>query len=313
MVGCPSAVGSATQVCWPAGDPSIRQFNDLFIGIDISKHKLDIAFGDDPQSPVESIDYTDEQVNQLVKRLQAEQPKLIVLEATGGLERPLMEALQQGGLPVARVQPRRVRAFAYAAGLLAKTDRLDARLLAQFGRNLMPSALPRPDETRQEARDLLARRSQLLEIRIAESNRLGTASCCVREHIQRHLEWLDEEIANLEKEIEERMNASDELRQQRELLQSVPGVGKITACMLAASLEEVQTRKAKQVASFCLLGSPLTPIRVAQKIKNDAFMADEQIFAMGFTWPPYRPRASILSSVPSFSACKKLVNPSKLP
>ncbi len=223
---------------------------ELFVGIDISKHKLDIALGDDKQSPVESIDYTSEQVNRLVERLQAMQPKLIVFEATGGLERPLMEALHAAGLPVVRVQPRRVRAFAYAEGQLAKTDRLDARLLAHFGRKVTPPAHPPMEERRQALRDLLTRRSQLLQIRTAESNRLGTASRHVREGIERHLEWLNKEIASVEKEIQELMDGSDELRQQQELLQSVPGIGKITAFMLAASLENIQDKSAKQVAAF---------------------------------------------------------------
>lgn len=224
--------------------------SDLFVGIDISKRKLDVAFGDDPQSPVETLDYTPQQVERLLQRFQDQQPTLIVLEATGGLERPLLEALQAAKLPAVRVPPRRVRAFAYAEGRLAKTDRLDARLLAHFGRKMAPPVTPALDEIRQRIRDLLARREQLLQMRTAERNRLGTASQATREHIQRHLEWLDEEIRQVEQEIQSLIDQSEELRQQQELLMSVPGIGPITAFMLAAFLSYIEGRSAKQVVAF---------------------------------------------------------------
>lgn len=220
------------------------------IGIDVSKSKLDVAFEPTDSTPVETFAYTPEQVEQLVKRLEKLQPHLIVLEATGGLERPLWEALHKAHLPVVRVQPRRVRAFAYAEGRLAKTDRLDAHLLAHFGSKMALVPTPAPDETRQKMRDLLARREQLLQIRTAERNRLGTASQAVRAGIQRHLQWLDEEIRQVEEEIQALIDQSDELACQHALLMSVPGIGKISAFTLSAFLSCLQDKNAKQVAAY---------------------------------------------------------------
>ncbi len=117
-----------------------------------------------------------------------------MLEATGGLERPLLEALHAADLPVVRVQPRRVRAFAVAEGRLAKTDTLDARLLAAFAQRMTPPPTPQIQESSQTLRDLLTRRQQLLQIRTAERNRLSTAPKATRSSIEKHLEWLDTEI-----------------------------------------------------------------------------------------------------------------------
>jgi transposase len=172
------------------------------------------------------------------------------LEATGGLERRIFEALHQAGLLVVRVQPQRVRALARAEGLLAKTDKLDARLLARFGAKIRPPASPALDEQQRAMIDLLARRTQLLQIRTAESNRLGTAGKAVQKHIQDHLDWLAEEIADVEEEIEEHINNSDDLQHKRELLESVPGIGKVTAQTLLIRLPELHSKNRKELAHF---------------------------------------------------------------
>lgn len=223
---------------------------ERFIGIDVSKATLDVAFGHDEQAPVESIPYTPDHVAHLVERLQQLQPTLIVLEATGGLERSLVDALQQAGLLVVRIQPQRVRALAKAEGLLAKTDRLDARLLARFGERIRPPAEAAPDPQQQEISDLLARRTQLLQMRTAERNRLGTAGPAVRKRIQEHLDWLDKALAEIEHDIEDRINSSDDLPRQQQLLQSVPGIGKITAQTLLVRLPELQSKDRKAIACF---------------------------------------------------------------
>ncbi|MFN3742938.1 MAG: IS110 family transposase [Anaerolineales bacterium] len=223
---------------------------ERFIGIDISKKELVVAFGGEETSLVETLPYTEETVQQLIRRLQKQPPTLIVLEATGGLERPLLEALQAAGLPAVRVQPRRVRAFAMAEGRLAKTDTLDARLLAAFGQRMTPPPTPQTDELRQTIRDLLTRREQLIQIRTAERNRLSTAPKSTRKSIQQHLEWLDNEIHRLDKEIQNHIDHSAELKQQQELLTSVPGIGKVTAFHLVASLSQTEDKNAKQTASF---------------------------------------------------------------
>jgi transposase len=223
---------------------------ERFIGIDVAKASLEVAFGHEEQAPVERIPYTPEHVARLVERLRQLQPTLIVLEATGGLERPLMEALQQAELLVVRVQPQRVRALAKAEGLLAKTDRLDARLLARFGERIRPPATAAPDAQQQELRDLLARRTQLLQMRTAERNRLQTAGPAVRKRIQVHLDWLDQALLEIERDIEERFNSTDDLPPQQKLLQSVPGIGKITAQILLIRLPELQSQDRKAIAAF---------------------------------------------------------------
>lgn len=221
-----------------------------FIGIDISKKELVIAFGEEDTSPVETLPYTTDTVEALIPRFKALRPTLIVLEATGGLERPLLQALQAAELPAVRVQPRRVRAFAVAEGRFAKTDTLDARLLAAFGQRMTPPPTPQPDETRQTLRDLLTRREQLVRIRTAERNRLSTAPQATRPSIQQHLDWLDREIRRLEKEIQDFIDQSDEFKEQEELLTSVPGIGKLTAFYLVAALSPSGDKNAKQVAAF---------------------------------------------------------------
>lgn len=224
--------------------------SERFIGIDVAKASLEVAFGHEEQAPVERIPYTPEHVAQLVARLQQLQPTLIVLEATGGLERPLMDALQQAGLLAVRIQPQRVRALARAEGLLAKTDRLDARLLARFGERIRPPAAAAPDPQQQVISDLLARRSQLLQMRTAECNRLATAGPAVRQRIQEHLDWLDKALAEIEQDIEERINSSDDLPRQQALLRSVPGIGKITAQTLLIRLPELPHKDRKAIACF---------------------------------------------------------------
>ena len=159
----------------------------LFIGIDVSKQTLDVAFGADPHAPRETIPYTDEGVQRLVTRLQRLQPTLIVLEATGGLERMVVAQLLQAGVPTARVQPRRVRALAHAEGRQAKTDRLDARLLARFAERVRPPHHQATDEQRASLRDLLVRREQLIQMRTAEINRLTAAAPNLRPGIQKHI------------------------------------------------------------------------------------------------------------------------------
>lgn len=149
-----------------------------------------------------------------------------------------------------RVQPQRVRALARAEGLLAKTDRLDARLLARFGERIRPPADAAADPQQQEMSDLLARRTQLLQMRTAERNRLGTAGPAVRKHIQEHLAWLDKALAEIEHDLEDRMNSSADLPRQQKLLQSVPGIGKITAQTLLIRLPELQSKDRKAIACF---------------------------------------------------------------
>src|SRR5690349_23720239 len=163
-----------------------------FVGIDVAKHRLDVHAR--PSGESLTVDHDEEGVAALVERLAALAPTLVVLEATGGLEVRPAAALAAAGLPVAIVNPRQVRAFARAAGRLAKTDRLDAETIARFAEAVRPAVRPLPDEATRHLGALVARRRQLLEMLVAERNRRHAADPILREGIDAHLRWLEEAL-----------------------------------------------------------------------------------------------------------------------
>lgn len=223
--------------------------HNLVIGVDVSKKYLDVAFGSQDKKPAH-LKYTDAAVASLVERLQEARPRLVVLESTGGLEKRLMVALSQANLPVARIQPGRVRHFAKSLGILAKTDRLDARVLARYGETVHPRPTPLPTEQEQLLAGLIARRTQLIDMRVAEQNRLSTAPEAVRSSIQEHLEYLEAEIARIEAEIEGLIERTPEMEEKETLLESVPGVGPVTTSILLARLPELGHLNRKQIAAL---------------------------------------------------------------
>lgn len=219
------------------------------VGIDVSKRTLDVAFGAEDPAPI-TLNYSNSQIEWLVGRLCQVAPRLIVLESTGGLELPLMNALLAAQLPVARVQPGRVRFFARSIGRLAKTDGLDARLLAQYGEAAQPRPLSPPDPQRQTLAALLSRRNQLMEMRVAEQNRLETAPPAIRASIEAHLTWLEAQMDQVEAEIAHWIKHTPTLQADYALIASVPGVGWITACFLIARLPELGKLNRKQIAAL---------------------------------------------------------------
>ncbi len=221
----------------------------LVIGVDVSKKYLDVAFGSQDKSP-EHLEYTDKAVADLVERLQQLQPAMIVLESTGGFEKPLMVALFQAGLPVARIQPQRIRYFAKSLGLLAKTDQLDARVLAHYGEAVHPSATPLPTERQQWLAGLVARRTQLIEMRVSEQNRLSTTPKSARSSIQEHLAYLQAEIARIEAEIDDFIDQTPQMQEKRDIITSVPGVSNVTAAVLLARMPELGHLNRKQIAAL---------------------------------------------------------------
>lgn len=221
----------------------------IVVGIDVSKKYLDIAKGSRDPSPAH-VEYNDEQARKIVDQMQEWEPKLIVLEPTGGLERPLMAALLEAGQSVACVQPRRVRYFAKSIGVLAKTDKLDARLLAHFGESTNPSPTKLPTAQQQRLAALLTRRSQLVAMRTSERNHLATGSGEVQASIQEHLTYLNAQIKQGEEEIGDLLEDAPEMRKQREILESVPGVGQITAFTLLGYLPELGQINRKQIAAL---------------------------------------------------------------
>jgi transposase len=173
-----------------------------------------------------------------------------VLEATGGREGPAVAALAAAGLPVAVVNPRQVRDFARAIGQLAKTDVLDAQVLAHFAQVIHPTPRPLPDEQAQELTALMARRRQLIQMQTAERQRLDTALPRVRSQIQRHLAWLEAELADLDQSLHNQVQASPVWRERENLLRSVPGIGPTTALTLLAELPELGQLDRKAIAAL---------------------------------------------------------------
>src|SRR4051812_46016738 len=219
-----------------------------FVGIDVSKHRLDVHAR--PSGESFTIGHDDEGVAALVERLAALAPTLVVLEATGGLEVRLAAALAAAGLPVAVVNPRRVRAFARATGRLAKTDRLDAATIARFAEAVRPPVRPLPDEATRHLGALVARRRQLLEMLVAERNRRHAADPALHEGIDAHLRWLGEALAGIERDLDAAVRESAAWRAKEELLRSVPGVGPVSARTLLAELPELGSLTRRQAAAL---------------------------------------------------------------
>lgn len=219
-----------------------------YVGIDVAKADLECAVR--PTGTQWSTRNDKKGISRLVRRLQQVSPTLIVLEATGGLERPLVAALGEAGLPVAVVNPRQVRDFAKATGRLAKTDRLDAQVLAHFAQAVQPEPKPQPDAATQQLEALRARRQQLQGILKGEKNRLGTALPRVQGGIQRHIEWLEEELAELDEQLQQAIEANPHWREQERLLRSAPGVGVVTAQTMLAALPELGQLNHKEIAAL---------------------------------------------------------------
>ncbi|MGH7524381.1 MAG: IS110 family transposase [Gemmatimonadales bacterium] len=221
---------------------------ESFIGIDVSKATLDIASLPDGESW--SVTNDDPGLAELAPRLLALAPSLVVLEATGGFESPAVAALAKAGLPVVVVNPRQVRDFAKAMGRLAKTDALDAAMLAAFAQRVRPAPRPLPDEAAQLLESLVTRRRQLIEMLTAEKNRLGFARGPVRRDITQHIQWLEKRLNEVDGELRDAVAASPLYHAKAELLRSVPGVGPVTAVTLLASLPELGRLSRHEIAAL---------------------------------------------------------------
>jgi len=219
-----------------------------FVGIDVSKLRLDVHLR--PSGERFVTDHDDEGVAALVGRLAALGPALVVLEATGGMEVRPAAALAAAGLPVAVVNPRQVRAFARAIGRLAKTDRLDAEAIARFAEAVRPPVRPLPDEETRRLGALVARRRQLLEMLTAERNRRHAAEPLMHERLDAHLRWLEEALAEIERELDGAVRGNAAWRAKEELLRSVPGVGPVSARTLLAELPELGSLTRRQAAAL---------------------------------------------------------------
>lgn len=221
---------------------------ECFIGIDVSKAQLDVAVYE-PTSSWQSPN-TDFGIHDLVAHLQTLRPTLVVLEATGGYELRLVAQLAAAHLPVVVTNPRRVRAFARSTGQYAKTDKLDAQLRARFGAVLRPEPRPLPTEEEDQLTALLTRRQQLVEMLTVEQNRRPTLRPTMRPDLDAHLTFLTERLQKLDAEIDQFIQDTPWWKDKDALLQSVPGVGRVTACTRVAQLPELGTLDRQAIAAL---------------------------------------------------------------
>jgi transposase len=219
----------------------------LFVGIDVSQSQLDVAVRPGARFSVSNDEPGRATLAAQLCRLA---PVLIVLEATGGLEVPLAGALAADGLPVVVVNPRRVRDFARATGQLAKTDALDAQILAHFAEVIRPAVRPLPDEQTQALAALATRRRQLVDMLTAEKNRLRTAPLSIRKSLRAHMAWLHRERTHTDTDLAQAIQDSPVWRERDDLLRSVPGVGPVLTTTVLANLPELGTLTNKQIAAL---------------------------------------------------------------
>jgi transposase len=227
---------------------SVTEVAASFIGIDVAQQTLELAVR--PSGERWQTAHTPEGIAEVVGRLSGLLPTLVVLEATGGLELPLLAALGAAGLAAVAVNPRQVREFARATGKLAKTDALDAQVLAHFAEAVRPAVRPIPDVASQALAALVTRRRQLIEMLVAEESRRSSAPAAVREDIQEHIAWLRKRLRGVDQELSRAVRSSPLWREQADLLRSVPGIGPVASATLLAELPELGRLGHKQLAAL---------------------------------------------------------------
>lgn len=220
-----------------------------FVGIDVSKARLEVALG--AAGELFSMDNDARGIASLVGRLLKLGPELIVLEASGGLQTALVAELGAAGLPVVVVNPRQVRDFARATGQLAKTDALDARMLALFAERIRPGLRPLLSEQELELKALVARRRELVEMLTAERNRLGSAPKVLRKEITAHIRWLQGRLQERDCDLDRMLRSSPLWREREDLLRTVPGVGPVLCATLLADLPELGALSRREIAKLC--------------------------------------------------------------
>lgn len=219
-----------------------------FVGIDVSKDTLDVA----TYSSGQKWHFLNSEVgiNQVIQALNGLIPALVVMEATGGYETPVAYALHRAGIPCAIVNPREVRDFAKATKKLAKTDTIDARVLAHFASAIKPEPRPLSDEQTQELEAILTRRRQVIKMITAERNRLHMARKPVMEAIKAHIDYLEKELSRIDTDLRGRIEESPVQREKYELLQSAPGVGPNLSATLLIELPELGNLNRRQIAAL---------------------------------------------------------------
>lgn len=218
------------------------------VGIDVSKDTLDAFWH--PSRELKGVANDAGGHSLLLKRFQEQRPTLIVLEATGGYEMAVVAMLAAAGLPVVVANPRQVRDYAKATGRLAKTDAMDAEILALFGEAVKPPVRPITDEGTRELEALIARRRQILEMIGAESNRLDQAKGAVKRDLQEHIDWLKKRLKGIDGDLDRAVRQSPAWREKEDLLRSVPGIGSVVAKTLMAELPELGRLNRREIAAL---------------------------------------------------------------
>lgn len=225
----------------------MADITDTYIGIDVSKGRLDLAASPGGERTAGGL----QDMDRLLAWIARHKPRLVVLEATGGYEREAVAAMAAAHLPVVVVNPKHVRDFARATGRLAKTDALDAAVIAAFAQTIKPEIRPLPDADALALRDLVARRRQLVDMRKAEKTRLDKAiSPAVSRNVERHIAWLEAEIDQADDDLDEAVRASPAWRADEALLTSAPGVGPQLARILIAEMPELGTLNRREIAAL---------------------------------------------------------------
>lgn len=221
---------------------------DVFVGIDVSKSRLDVAVR--PSGEIWQFTNDEAGFASLVGRLKPLEPKLVVMEATGGYQAPVVAALSVASTPVAVVNPRQVRDFGRATGQLAKTDVLDAEVIARFAEALKPEPRALPDAETQALQSLVMRRRQLVDMIVAETNRMATAIEPVRQDIHEHIAWMKRRLKDIDKDLYDSLKKSPLWRVKEQLLRSTPGIGRVTTCALIAQLPELGTLSPRKISAL---------------------------------------------------------------
>jgi transposase len=218
------------------------------VGVDVGKANLDIALH--PSGQFYTIPNTEAHIRRFVRILKNYSIERIVVEASGRYEQALVQACDQAGLPIIIVNPISVRRYAQAIGVLAKTDRIDAQVIAQYAATLKPEFKPIPDKTSQKIKDLLVRRSQLLEMSTMEKNRLQILPKSLHRSIKSMLRMLQSQIETVTRQIEQEVAKVDQWRSKMEIMTSVPGVGKVLAYTFLSELPELGSLNRKEIAAL---------------------------------------------------------------
>jgi len=220
----------------------------IFVGIDVCKAQLDVAIR--PTTQILSVPNDKAGIKTLVKHLEKLRPTLVVLESTGGLERQVMLALVGAELSVVMANPRQVRDFAKSTGQLAKTDRIDAAVLAHYAEAIRPQPRPLPDELTLELRALTARRRQIIDMIVAEKNHLATASKAIKKRITAHITYLEQELDDADQDLDRFIGKNPLWKQNQEILCSTPSIGPVSSRTMLAELPELGTLGRKQISAL---------------------------------------------------------------